>query len=99
MREKENMANRPNFCCIFVLFSVTLVFQTEKCNGQFHWGKNHRLEVQKLKDMINQLRPNNVMMAAAMVRTKFNQIYSKCFKNFSHLILFFLENMKKIFFF
>ena len=73
MRGNENMANRPNLCFIFVLFSVALVFQTEKCNGQFHWGKNHRLEVQKLKDMINQLRPNNVMMAAAMVRAKFNQ--------------------------
>ena len=63
----KEMGKRQNHYLIFVLLSAILVFQSEKCNGQFHWGKNHRLEAQKLKTMLSQMRPSNMMMTTNMV--------------------------------
>ena len=63
----KEMGKRQNYYLIFVLLSAVLIFQSEKCDGQFHWGKNHRLEAQKLKTMLSQMRPNNVMMTTNVV--------------------------------
>ena len=64
----KEMGKRQNHYLTFVLLSAVFIFQSEKCNGQFHWGKNHRLEAQKLKTMLSRMRPNNVMMTTNMVR-------------------------------
>ena len=65
----KEMASNYNYCCIFILVSAALFFQSEECNCQFHWGKNHRLEAQKLKDMLTQMRPSNIMMTKNMVKS------------------------------
>ena len=65
----KEMARSYNYCCIFILVSVAAFFQSEECNCQFHWGKNHRLEAQKLKDMLTQMRPSNIMMTKNMVKS------------------------------
>ena len=61
------MGKRQSPYLIFVLLSATLVIQSEKSNGQFHWCKNHRLEALKLKTMLYQMRPNNIMMTTNIV--------------------------------
>merc|ERR1739848_615077 len=56
--------NKPIFhksLCIFLFLSLGLVFLPSKCNGQFHWGKNHSLEIQRLRNMISKLRPRNYL--------------------------------------
>merc|ERR1712126_566879 len=60
----KEMARSYNYCCILILVSVAAFFQSEECNCQFHWGKNHRLEAQK--DMLTQMRPSNIMMTKNM---------------------------------
>ena len=76
----KEMGKRQNLYLIFVLLLAVLVFQSEKCNGQFHWGKNHRLEAQKLKTMLSQMRQSNIMMTTNTVI----QYNSFLYYNFDH---------------
>ena len=53
---------------ILALLSFECLLLPKVCNGQFHWGKNHRLEALKLRDMLAQLRPQKYLMTKPMVR-------------------------------
>ena len=39
-----------------VLLFLQTIFMAKSCNGQFHWAKNPRLEIQKLRDYLQALR-------------------------------------------
>merc|ERR1712080_581461 len=43
----------PSF---LVLLFIQTIFMANYCNGQFHWAKNPRLEVQKLRDFLQEMR-------------------------------------------
>ena len=39
-----------------VLVFLQTIFMAKHCNGQFHWAKNPRLEVQKLREFLQDMR-------------------------------------------
>jgi hypothetical protein len=43
-----------------VLLFLQTIFMAKYCNGQFHWAKNPRLEVQKLRDLLQDMRNDGI---------------------------------------
>ena len=48
---KKIKANHDLTFLLFVILTVQCTIFHQTCLGQFHWGKNYRLEAQRLRDM------------------------------------------------
>jgi hypothetical protein len=48
---KKIIARDQLWVIILMILTIQSVFLIKKCNGQFHWGKNYRLESQQLREM------------------------------------------------
>ena len=46
---------------IFAILIVQLIWSPKNCDGQFHWGKNYRLERKQLRDMFSQAASQNAL--------------------------------------
>ena len=44
---------------IFAILIVQLIWSPKNCDGQFHWGKNYRLERKQLRDMFSHAASQN----------------------------------------
>ena len=69
---RMKMIARRDQVCVIVLMILTIhsMFLFKKCHGQFHWGKNYRLEAQQLRDMFARYKfqKNATTTPAMMVR-------------------------------
>ena len=48
---KKFKANHDLSFLVFMILTVQFTIFHQTCVGQFHWGKNYRLEAQRLRDM------------------------------------------------
>ena len=49
----QNFQSRKLCVEIFMILIIQISLYPRNCSGQFHWGKNHRLEAQQLRDMFS----------------------------------------------
>ena len=49
----QNCQSRKLCVEIFMILIIQISLYPRNCSGQFHWGKNHRLETQQLRDMFS----------------------------------------------
>ena len=49
----QSFQNRKLSVKIFLILIIQASLYPRNCSGQFHWGKNHRLETKQLRDMFS----------------------------------------------
>ena len=49
----KSFQNRKSSVKLFLILIIQVSLYPRNCSGQFHWGKNHRLETQQLRDMFS----------------------------------------------
>ena len=71
-----------NSKCFYILILLTFetVFLQSKCNGQFHWGKNYKLEAELLRDMFARVEAQRYLTTTPKVgivtmQRKYKSIY------------------------
>ena len=49
---------------LFVLGLCSFIFLDNTCYSQFHWGKNHRLAAERLRQFLKGINPSKMEMEA-----------------------------------
>ena len=64
--------------CLIILMILTIhsAFLVKKCNGQFHWGKNYKLEAQKLREMFARYKAHTNSTTTPMARKNTEVIHN-----------------------
>ena len=57
----EKLKSKKTWVKIFAILIVQLTLSPRNCDGQFHWGKNYRLERKQLRDMFSQAASQNAL--------------------------------------
>ena len=55
----EKLNSKKIWVKIFAILIVQLTMSPRNCDGQFHWGKNYRLERKQLREMFSQAAIQN----------------------------------------
>ena len=66
MKKEKIHFRKYVYICILMLWNISFVI--EKCEGQFQWGANYRLEAMKLKEMLSRKNNGNGLKMNSIVR-------------------------------